>query len=136
MVEVFYRGQRCDAYPVPAPNGAQIIGYQLINYEGAVYGLVVPANQVELVEGNTPPLTSADYSLTFTQSNLSINSILPAVHGRNATPCAVTVLDDQRFEIVPDSIDLSNPNAIAVELLSFVPFTGQWLLLACFKESA
>lgn len=134
MVEVIYQGQRYDAYPVPAPNGAQIIGYQLINYQGSAFGLVVPVGQVELAgTGTSPsPPPQADYSMQFTQSNLSIAGILPAVHGRNALPCSVTVLDDQGLVIIPDSINLTNPNAIAVGLQNFTPLAGQWRLLACF----
>jgi hypothetical protein len=58
-LEVLYQGRSYDAYPVVSPNSSEIVGYQLIGYQGFPYGLVVPANQVTLVGGGNQPIISS-----------------------------------------------------------------------------
>lgn len=70
------------------------------------------------------------FELTFTQANLSIDNILPVLHGFPSSPGQVTVWNDAGDEVGPDDIAfLGAPTfAIAVDLGSFVPLQGNYTI--------
>lgn len=146
MIEVIYQGNRytlAQAASLYAADGTLtfvrlMLSGDMLSAPIPVGSVTFPPNipaielDIDFSQAGSGAGFGGNYILPFTQSNLSIASILPAPHNRNSTPRCVTVLDNNQLEITPDSIDLSNPNAIAVGLQSFAPITGQWLLLACF----
>lgn len=131
MVQIFYEGRWRSALPVYAPNSYQLIGYQLTDewpYQLVPASAVLVASDSPNPPPPPPPPTTTEtcYVQAFTGASLSIAGWLPVNHGL-ASVCAVTVTDSNGEIVQPDQVQAQG-GAIAVNLSSFLPLSGTWLV--------
>lgn len=70
----------------------------------------------------------AAYEATFDDSYLSIAKVLIVNHNLNSTPSGVCLFNASGEGVVPDRIEVANPDTIAVHLQSFAPLQGTWTI--------
>jgi hypothetical protein len=68
----------------------------------------------------------AEFSRTFTQSDLSVIGLLPIVHGLNSYPSGVAVYDNFGEIVEPDTWRSLSLTATEINLESFLPIEGLW----------
>lgn len=115
------------------PNSTQVVVSQRVEQ-------VRPSGRSQVVEVGIPgpagPPGSGDGSgagsveREFTQADLSIAGVLPFIHGLGSDPSGVTVYDSQGETVTPDGWQRVSTQAIAVNLVSFVPISGIWKISA------
>jgi hypothetical protein len=90
-------------------------------------GLSVPI--VQSVSNGGGGNASDNFTLDFTDSNLSVAGILVLTHGLNATPSAISIYDASGEWIYPDRIESLTSMIAAINLVSFRPLQGNWRIV-------
>lgn len=70
----------------------------------------------------------SSYRLEFTDASLSVAYLLPVTHSLGRYPTSVSVFDSGGDEIEPDEITNLTTNSLSINLESFVPLEGTWLV--------
>lgn len=87
-------------------------------------GTVQSATEIQ----NQRSLDLAPFYLSFSQSDLSVAGVLPVTHNKGTLFPQVMVWNNEGEEINEDGVLIQGSNAAGIQLGTYTPITGTWLL--------
>ena len=96
------------------------------NLYGPVSGLLVPA--IGGLPVLPPGTTLQQFQMPFTYLNLSVGGILIVDHDLGAIPKGILVYDNANEQVLPDKVTFIGATMLTVDLSSWNPISGAWLL--------